>query len=98
MATQHAREESRVRAHLWSRALLSNPGMGFRFFSLDWREICDLLQINQCDEEEEEYRCAKGMCIPEQFFLDGDLDCRDWSDEISLKIGQDCPSTSVNRE
>jgi hypothetical protein len=79
---------------------------------LDWREICDgiqhclegrdeencdLLEMNQCDEEEE-YRCSNGMCIPEEFFLDGDLDCLDWSDEMKFKNDQDCPHVSVNTE
>lgn len=55
---------------------------------LDWREICDgvqqcafgddesncdLLEGNPCDEEE--YRCTNGMCIPDVYFLDGDVDC-----------------------
>ena len=77
---------------------------------LDWREICDgiqnclegrdeencdLLEMNQCDPEKE-YRCQNGMCIPQQFFLDGDLDCFDWSDEIPLKGSQECPLESVN--
>ena len=77
---------------------------------LDWREICDgfqhclegrdeencdLLEMNQCDEEEE-YRCENGMCIPVEFFLDGELDCLDWSDEMSLKKDQECPLESVS--
>jgi hypothetical protein len=79
---------------------------------LDWREICDgiqncmsgkdeencdLLEMNQCDQEEE-YRCMNGMCIPEEFFLDGDLDCLDWSDEITFKDSKSCPFESVSTE
>ena len=82
---------------------------------LDWREICDgiqqclegkdeencdLLEMNQCDPEEE-YRCSNGMCIPDEFFVDGERDCLDWSDELlfSSKRGRDggnCPSESVS--
>ena len=77
---------------------------------LDWREICDgiqnclegrdeencdLLEVNQCDSEDE-YRCSNGMCIPDEFFLDGELDCLDWSDEMQLKNHQDCSRESVN--
>ena len=66
---------------------------------LDWRDICDgiqqclegkdedncdLLEMNRCDEEEE-YRCTNGMCITQEFFLDGELDCLDWSDEIQME-------------
>lgn len=57
---------------------------------LDWREICDgvqnclfgfdeencdILELNICDEDE--YRCANGMCISDAFFLDGERDCLD---------------------
>jgi hypothetical protein len=79
---------------------------------LDWRDICDgiqqclsgkdeencdLLEMNQCDQEEE-YRCMNGMCIPQAFFLDGDLDCLDWSDEMRFKKDEKCPQGSVNTE
>jgi hypothetical protein len=51
---------------------------------LDWRHICDgiqqctdgydeencdLLEFNEC--EENQYRCINGMCIDEEFWLDG---------------------------
>jgi hypothetical protein len=51
---------------------------------LDWREICDgvqrcssgideenwdKLEFNEC--EDDEFRCTNGMCIPEEFWLDG---------------------------
>ena len=76
---------------------------------LDWREICDgiqhcregrdeencdLLEMNVCDEEE--YRCANGMCIPDEFFLDGEVDCLDWSDEMLYGNALGCPYESVN--
>jgi hypothetical protein len=51
---------------------------------LDWREICDGVQrcLNGIDEEnwdklefneceDDEFRCTNGMCISEQFWLDG---------------------------
>jgi hypothetical protein len=53
---------------------------------LDWRMICnghqdclngldeencDKLEYNEC--EEDEYRCANGMCIPEEYWLDGEF-------------------------
>ncbi|UJR18731.1 hypothetical protein I4U23_005638 [Adineta vaga] len=43
-------------------------------------ENCDKLEFNEC--EDDEYRCNNGMCIPEEYWLDGDRDCMDWSDEI----------------
>ena len=79
---------------------------------LDWREICDgiqhclegrdeencdLLEMNLCHPDEE-YRCMNGMCIPDGFFLDGDLDCLDWSDEMQFKADWNCPFESVSRE
>jgi hypothetical protein len=51
---------------------------------LDWREICDRIQrcwngideencdkleFNEC--EDDEFRCTNGMCIAEEFWLDG---------------------------
>ncbi|CAF1380624.1 unnamed protein product [Rotaria sordida] len=42
-------------------------------------ENCDKLEFNECDNDE--YRCLNGMCIPQQFFLDGDYDCMDNTDE-----------------
>ncbi len=42
-------------------------------------ENCDKLEFNECDDNE--YRCWNGMCIPDQFFLDGYFDCMDNSDE-----------------
>jgi hypothetical protein len=53
---------------------------------LDWREICDgfqrcsdgideencdKLEFNEC--EEDEFRCTNGMCIPEEFWFDGEF-------------------------
>ena len=81
---------------------------------LDWREICDaiqqclegrdeencdLLEMNQCDPEEE-YRCSNGMCIPDEFFVDGERDCLDWSDELLFEAKGDhnCPRESVSSE
>ena len=76
---------------------------------LDWREICDgiqhctsgfdeencdLLEMNLCDDDE--YRCMNGMCIPEEYFLDGELDCLDWSDEIQFKKSDQCAMESVS--
>ena len=79
---------------------------------LDWREICDgvqnclegrdeencdLLEMNRCDEETE-YRCMNGMCIPQEYFLDGERDCLDWSDEIQSKDGKECATEKVSDE
>ena len=79
---------------------------------LDWREVCDglqhclegkdeencdLLEMNQCDEEEE-YRCMNGMCIPDQFFLDGEFDCLDWSDEMPFKSSEKCSLETTREE
>ena len=75
------------------RTLICNSGL----LCLDWRDICDglqqcmfghdedncdLLEFNEC--EDDEYRCANGMCIPDEFFLDGEYDCSDLSDEKQL--------------
>jgi hypothetical protein len=78
---------------------------------LDWREICDgiqhclegkdeencnRLEMNICDDDE--YRCTNGMCIADEFFLDGELDCLDWSDEMAFKDNRQCPTESVTTE
>ena len=78
---------------------------------LDWRDICDgiqqclegrdeancdLLEMNQC--EQDEYRCMNGICIPDQFFLDGDFDCLDWSDEMPYKNDGECSEASASNE
>ena len=41
---------------------------------------CELLEFNEC--EDDEYRCANGMCVPEEYWLDRQFDCMDWTDEI----------------
>ncbi|CAF1301368.1 unnamed protein product [Adineta steineri] len=71
--------------------LICNYGM----LCLDWRNICDRMQncMNGIDEENchllefneceiDEYRCMNGMCIPHEYWLDGQYDCMDWSDEL----------------
>ena len=75
---------------------------------LDWREICDGVQ--QCmfafDEEncntlefheckDNEYQCEKGMCISRQFFLDGEYDCSDMTDEKDVFDVRICSYESV---
>jgi hypothetical protein len=70
--------------------LICNSGL----LCLDWRDICDgfqhcmygydeencdKLEFNEC--EDDEYRCVNGMCIPDQYFLDGEHDCADLTDE-----------------
>jgi hypothetical protein len=37
------------------------------------------LEFNEC--EDDEYSCANGMCISEEYWLDDDYDCMDWTDE-----------------
>ena len=76
---------------------------------LDWRDICDgvqqctyghdeetcdLLEFHEC--ENDEYRCRNGMCIPEEYFLDGDYDCLDLSDEKQLFNDVDCTYQQTN--
>ena len=39
-----------------------------------------------------------GMCIPDEFFLDGELDCLDWSDEMPFKKSEDCFGESASAE
>ncbi|CAF3593783.1 unnamed protein product [Rotaria sp. Silwood1] len=71
---------------------IGNPNSDMCF---DWRDICDghqqasfgmdeqnwdMLEFNEC--EDDEFRCVNGMCIAEEFWLDGDQDCMDWSDEV----------------
>ena len=36
------------------------------------------------------------MCIPDQYWLDGEYDCMDWTDEINILIvsGTECWNTS----
>ena len=39
-------------------------------------ENCDKLEFNEC--EENEYRCRNGMCIPEEYWLDGEYNIFVW--------------------
>lgn len=43
-------------------------------------DYCETLEFNEC--ENDEFRCANGMCIPEEYWLDSDMDCMDWTDEV----------------
>jgi hypothetical protein len=78
---------------------------------LDWRDICDgvqhcmfgydeencdKLEFNEC--EDNEYRCINGMCIPDQYFLDGDYDCMDMSDEKGQVNDKRCTFQKVTYE
>ncbi|CAF1293196.1 unnamed protein product [Adineta steineri] len=72
---------------------------------LDWRDICDGAQncMNGVDEEncgkvemneclENEFRCQNGLCIPEEYWLDGEFDCQDTSDELTRSdFEESCP-------
>ena len=53
--------------------------------------------MNQYDEEEE-YPCINGMCVPDQFLLYGKLNCLYWSDEMQFKDSSKCPKDNVNTE
>ncbi|CAF3723068.1 unnamed protein product [Adineta steineri] len=89
------KRDNRFRMHVYQKnpcytTLICDHGL----LCLDWRDICDgrqqcmngldeeacdLLEFNEC--EKEEYRCSNGMCIPDSYFLDGEYDCIDDSDE-----------------
>ena len=83
----------------------------FGLLCLDWRDICDgnqqcmsgtdeencdKLEFNEC--EADEYRCENGMCIADEYFLDGDYDCMDWSDERESFNDAQCPVTPASME
>ena len=83
----------------------------FGLLCLDWRDICDSqqqcmsghdeencdkLELNEC--EDDEYRCENGMCIPDEYFLDGDYDCMDWSDERERLKGRHCSFEAASFE
>ncbi|UJR07018.1 hypothetical protein I4U23_011306 [Adineta vaga] len=89
------------------KTLLCDSGL----MCLDWRNICDgvqqcmfgydeencdKLEFNEC--EDDEYRCVNGMCIPDDYFLDGNYDCMDMTDEISYKANFDCTFQQVSME
>ena len=82
---------------------------------VEWRQICDgiaqcedasdefnchRLELNQCDEDDE-YRCRNGMCIPKEFAFDGTLDCMDSSDEQEIaslvRVFDPCSDQSLFR-
>ncbi|CAF1223276.1 unnamed protein product [Adineta steineri] len=78
---------------------------------LDWRDICDgaqqcmsgydeencdKLEFNEC--EDDEYRCMNGMCIPDEYFLDGEHDCMDLTDEIGIFNDAFCTFQAVSSE
>ena len=86
-------------------------GCNSNLLCLDWREVCDgtqncldgadedncdLLELNICSAEE--YRCMNGMCIPDEYFLDGQFDCLDKSDELPYKNMDRCPLNSASIE
>ncbi|CAM2722571.1 unnamed protein product [Rotaria socialis] len=57
---------------------------------------CEELEYNECQENE--YRCKDGSCIAEQYWLDGEFDCSDMSDEQSTSEhnmdSERCPLSS----
>ncbi len=83
----------------------------FGLLCLDWRDICDgiqqcmfgydeencdRLEFNEC--EDDEYRCMNRMCIPDEYFLDGEYDCMDLTDEKQLFNDINCTFQQVNLE
>ena len=83
----------------------------FGLLCLDWRDICDGLQQcmsgldeENCDKlefnerEDDEYRCMNGMCIPDEYFLDGEYDCMDMSDEKEAFDDAKCPYQSASMD
>ena len=83
----------------------------FGLLCLDWRDVCDgqqqcmsgldeencdKLEFNEC--EDDEYRCMNGMCIPDEYFLDGEYDCMDMSDEKEPFDDSQCPYQSASME
>lgn len=78
---------------------------------LDWRDICDGVQHcmfgydeENCDKlefnacEGDEYRCLNAMCIPDQYFLDGNYDCMDMSDEKGKVNDENCIFREASHE
>ncbi|CAF3820942.1 unnamed protein product [Adineta steineri] len=80
--------------YIGNRTCYTSLECNYGLLCLDWRNICDgkqqcidgldednceLLEYNECHSNE--YRCSNGQCIDEEFFLDGDIDCMDRSDE-----------------
>ncbi|CAF3367407.1 unnamed protein product [Rotaria sp. Silwood2] len=57
---------------------------------------CEELEYNECQENE--YRCDDDSCIAEQYWLDGEFDCLDISNEQEISeheiYSQCCPLTS----
>jgi hypothetical protein len=41
-------------------------------------ENCDEVEMNECTENE--FRCQNGLCIPEEYWLDGKLEILIYSD------------------
>ena len=78
---------------------------------LDWRDLCDgvqqcmggldeencdILEANECDDDE--YRCTNGLCIPDEYFLDGEFDCLDWSDEMPYYDDRQCANEAASAQ
>ena len=103
------RNGSQLWGNITCYTTLTNCYYGLR--CLTWQNICDgkqqcmdgidenhceKLEYNECNDDE--YRCEDGSCIPEQFWLDGQIDCADKSDELwiisYLIAGTYCPLTS----
>jgi hypothetical protein len=53
-----------------------------------------MLEMNEC--EDDEYRCANGMCIPEEYWIDGTFDCMDWTDELRTIVSSGTVCFSVS--
>jgi hypothetical protein len=56
-------------------------------------DYCEKLEFNEC--EDDEYRCLNGMCIPDDYWLDGDYDCMDWTSIYSHMILSFCKMTLI---
>ncbi len=107
MRTNNKWEMQRYSDIVCYTTLICNYGL----LCLDWRDICDgvqhcmfgydeencdKLEFNEC--EDDEYRCLNGMCIPDEYFLDGEFDCLDKTDEKQQFNDKKCTVQQATHE
>ena len=78
------------------RVAIGQPYLVQTFFCKTYPSLLSCGQMCDAGCGEGQFQCISGECIPEGYVCDGDLDCRDMSDEHNCQAAGKCLLTYLN--